>query len=715
MKRPHFAAALVFVFVFVGGGCVSTTTLPGNEGVSTFVVSVVGIYRADGSRTPHAVVTECNAQHGNNVPDKVRGTAACPYAIPRGEVDVELKVEALNTKSERMPFNGTVSFRSVPGDLTTDYPYRFGYMKDGDLTFTTRVAHLYGEARFWVEDAPPEILYDDGVPRPFLLENEDDRTRVRTYATGASPIVYFEDPTLAKVQIPDDKRGVGFDNRSSPFVGQFMVIGRNPESGSVTTQTCADLLPDGTPQPQDGQPAMLVVTGTDTTGFFVTDITSCRVREVQEDSMGSTVRVPEPDGYSPGTYGSMFVYNYSYPEGLEPGDLLWTLSGAVQEFTSTTQLTFPSWSVRERVRLLPPPEWNKYLDLVKPVELNARICGLDNQAAPFLTDPLCGHNRRNLKLESVESGLVKVRHVRFPDLFVNCDANADGTVPFFCEGTRPVEPQVSCERAADCAFGLTCDRNTQVCAAWGFQDCDFESTEPAADFAEMQCNIDCVIGYGPYAGKRCAEAATYNGFGQYVVEMNPPGPADAGFDASLPARFSEVTLSGSSQLFALPFAPGVTLPASGGVEVALWCESDARVKAGDASVTATASDIAVPARQRTFVQLQPTQTRLAVIGTGAVAPGAKCFAGYNPRLKINLITKDAVPDLNPDCNPADANTELAEQCRLTRAATYDVTGHLRQLQPGRPRWAILPRDQQDVCCHPGPGLSCPKPLQACPP
>lgn len=712
MKPSTLAAALLCVFV---GGCISTTKLPGNEGVSSFVVSVVGVYLADGGKTPHAVVTACNTKYENNVPAEVRGTAECPYAIPRGEVDVELKMEALNTKGEKMPFNGTVTFRSVPGDLTADYPYRFGYMKDGALTFTTRVAHLYGEARFWVEDAPPETLYEDGgIPRPFLLADKDDQERVRTFSTGASPIVYFEEPTLAKVQLPDDKPPLGFDNRSSPFVGQFLVIGRNPESGSVTTQTCADLSPDGTRQPQDGQPAMLVVTGTDPTGFFVTDITGCRVREALVDSIGSKVRVPEPDGYLPGTYGSMFVYNYSYPEGLDPGDLIWTLSGAVQEFTSTTQLTFPAWSVREKVRLLPASEWNKYLDLVKPVELNQRMCGLDNQAAPFLTDPLCGHNRRNLKMESVESGLVKVRHVRFPDVFVNCDANADGTVPFFCEGTRPVEPQVTCERATDCAFGLTCDRNTQVCAAWGFQDCDFEATEPAPDSAELQCNVDCVIGYGEYAGKRCAEAATYTGFGQYVVEMNPPGPADAGFDSSLPARFSEVTLTGSSQLFALPFAPGVTLPASGGVEVALWCESDARVKAGDASVTATAQDISVPARQRTFVQLTPTQTRLAVIGTGAVAAGAKCFAGYNPRLKINLITKDAVPDLNPNCDPDDSDAELAEQCKLTRAATYDVTGHLRQLQPGRPRWAILPRDQEDVCCHPGPGLSCPKPLKACP-
>jgi hypothetical protein len=37
--------------------------------------------------------------------------------------------------------------------------------------------------------------------------------------------------TLASVQIPD-----GYDNRSSPLVGEFLTIGKTPESGDVLRQ-----------------------------------------------------------------------------------------------------------------------------------------------------------------------------------------------------------------------------------------------------------------------------------------------------------------------------------------------------------------------------------------------------------------------------------------------------------------------------------------------
>lgn len=662
--------------------CVSTIKLPDEERVSSFDVSVDGVF-APGTTTPLPVVTVCSSKYGGeaNVPKEARGTKDCPYVIPRGEVDVAVVAKAKNTKGDPTPLTGTLTFRVVPGDIAADYNFRFGDMAGGDLKKTVRASHLYGEVKIWVEDAPPEHLYDAGTRIEYTVS---DPTRERTWATGTSPVVYFEEPTLAKVQIPD-----GFDNRSSPFIGQFMVIGRNPESGSVITQSCADPGPDGKAQPVDGQPATLVVTGTDPSGFFVTDITACRIKEALTDVTGATqVRVAEPDGYLPAGFGSMFIYNYSYPDGLDQGDLLWTLSGAVQEFTSTTQLTFPAWSIREKVRQLPADQWNKYLNLVKPVEINGRICGLDNQAVPFLTDSLCGHNRRNLKLESVESGLVTVKQVRFPEAFSSCDKNADGEVPFFCEGT--------------------------VNGVWQWQDCDFETDVPAPDAPEMQCLIDCVIsgtakdkdGNVLFSGKRCSERATYDGFGQYVVELSPPGPAAAGFDPSLSARFSQVALSGTSQLFPLAFA--------GNAEVALWCDSAAKVKAGDDTVVATAADLDVPAKTRKFIRLSGTQTRVAVIANGAPAANAQCYAGFNPETKMNLITKDAVPDLNPDCDVNNPNGDLAEQCRLTLSATYDVTGHLRQLQPGRPRWAILPRDADDVCCHPGPGLSCPKPLKQCP-
>jgi hypothetical protein len=36
------------------------------------------------------------------------------------------------------------------------------------------------------------------------------------------------------------------------------------------------------------------------------------------------------------------------------------------------------------------------------------------------------------------------------------------------------------------------------------------------------------------------------------------------------------------------------------------------------------------------------------------------------------------------------------------------------VQPARPRWLVTPRYADDLCCHPGPGLSCPAPIKPCP-
>src|SRR4051812_48330646 len=199
-------------------GCVTKTSVPLGDDVSSFVVKVSGVYVRD-TNQPLPVVSTCAAKYGGDdkVPVDVRGTADCRYQIPRGDVDIAVVVNALNNKGDNAPLDGTVTFKAVPGDLVADYSYRYAYMQGGELTAKTRASHLYGEVRVWAEDAPPVQLYDGGSAIDFTVQ---EPMRPRTYATGVSPVVYFEEPTLAKVQIPD-----GFDNRSSPFVGQFMSIG----------------------------------------------------------------------------------------------------------------------------------------------------------------------------------------------------------------------------------------------------------------------------------------------------------------------------------------------------------------------------------------------------------------------------------------------------------------------------------------------------------
>lgn len=682
---------------------------PAFDRLSSFDVKVTGVFQSvAGARSPLAVISVCAAKHGGdaNVPAAERGTPDCRYAIPRGEIEIEFTAQALDLTGQRITdLSGPVSFRVVPGDLSGDYDFRWSPMTNGVLTGKVKSVHQYGKARVWVEDAPPKLFYDGGIVGGSvgLLPQEPPR---RTYATGMSQVVNFDEPTLQSLQLPD-----GFDNRSSPLVGEYVVVGKDPSSGERFVQSCVS-----DPR-RNGQPVGMVVTGIEPSGFYVADVTACRLQEWTTDPAGvSQVRTSEPpepclatlasdggtvpvertDGgsgtcevsqkacrrasecpsYLPGHFGQMFIYNYSYPDGLSQGDLLYTLSGAVQEFTSTTQITFPGWIIGESVRTLPPDQWNKWLDFVPVRELNLRICGADNTAAPFLTDQLCGHNKRNLKMESLESALVKVRNVRFPDTFKNCDFNSDSSVAFFCE-QKPA-------------------------SAWLWGTCSLDAPEAAVDQAERECNQGCVIATGENDGKICAEESTYIGFGQFPVEMNPPGPASLGFDESLPARIQKVAVASGTSARLTGYGTGQQLN--------VVCDVPVRWRTGDGTEEVASTDPLLAAKTPARPILGAGEVSVSV---QADAAAGTCYTAINPKTRINLVTKDALPELQPDCKPDDANAEKASQCKLLRAATYEITGHLKQVQPARPRWLINPRDPDDVCCHPGPGLECPKPIKPC--
>ncbi len=722
---PRFAA-LAGALAVAGAAC-SKIAPPKHDTVSSFEVKIAGLFLGTGaSRTPVLVSTPCLRFYNgfdagipdggfppsstlsvDKVPQEIRGTKTCPYLIPRGTTEIDVEATALTADGQPfIDFAGPVSLRAVPGDYVGDYPTRSASALMGVAKGTIRIAHLYGPVRVWAEDAPVQLFYSDGG----VAGNKaalPDPTMHRSYATGLSNTVYFEDPTIQKLQIPDD-----FDNRTSPLVGEFIVVGKLPESGELLTQSCTD------DPARDTRAALMVVTGTDPGGFFVTDLTACRQIEETKDSAGVTrVKVPEPkekclqpDGgtsgatgkkcvvsrlncatdadcrsYLPGTFGSMYVYNYSYPDGLYDGDLLFTLSGAVQEFTSTTQLVFPAWSIAEKVHTLPPEQWTKWLRYATPTDVNYRVCGLTGDmlspTSPAGRDQLCGQDRRNMKLESLESSLVKVRALRFPRTFVDCDFDADGTVPFFCEGF-------------DTTGGFT---------GWG--TCAQGEFETENVIKERQCNIDCTMGINGQFDTRCSEGATFLGFGQFVTRMAAPGPAKYGLDESIPARIVNLPLSGAASRTAGAFYANAL--------VNVVCDGAAFVKFGDATVTATSGDPLLAAGQVLAQRVAGVAGFVSVLASGSAPAGAQCYASIDQEVLINVVTKDAIPELVPNCREDDTDAAKATQCKAFHGATYDVVGHLRQVQPARPRWVLLPRNVDDVCCHPAAGQSCPYPIKSC--
>jgi hypothetical protein len=685
MKRWILVAALGAAGCYSADGNISTEN-NNPSGVSSFKVDVKGlksISPTTGAATALTLVGTCLARYDNNpnaVPAAEKGTPSCPYSIPKGPVDIELAITALNTKGEPLDtFNGPVSFRVTPGDLSGTYERRWTMLTDGQGTGTVRVSHLYGEVRAWVQHEPPQLDFKDGGVSGDTGKLPPPNSGPYSYATGLTAPISFEEPTLAKVQEPEDPG----NNRNSPFAGQFLTVGRKPESGSPLVQSCPPGYDPRDPtkkDPNDGKLVTMVVTGLDPGGFFVTDMTACRAREFT--GAGSNVRTPEPDGFLPGTYGSMYIYNYSFPEGLYPGDLLWTISGSVQDFAATTQLTFPAWVIRERVRELPPTEWEKYLKQVPVPEINLRFCGLDNVPNPYVTDSLCGYAYGNMKMESLESALVKLRRVKFPEVFKNCDANGNGTVPFFCPGQ-----------------GGTSYR---ACA---------EDDPGDTDVPERQCNIDCTVGLGEFAGKVCSERSTYNAFNQFVVELSGPGPRVAGLDTSLDKRTQIVKVSPTASVRT---QTALTTGVNGPAQIRVWCDTPVRMKAGTASVSATIEDFPLAANAKVERTLVGTEQYVAFLADGDLQGKGECHVALNSRTRINVVTRDALPDLQVDCNPADADADKAKQCRLLREATFNVTGHLRQVSAARPRWIVMPRDADDVCCFPGPEGACPRPVKTCP-
>ncbi|MFP2907184.1 hypothetical protein ACLESD_19465 [Pyxidicoccus sp. 3LFB2] len=520
MKRLMLVSA-----VALAGCYTEKTNQP--QGVATFDVEVKGLYVANSNpRAALPVVNECAARYNGNqnqVPLEVRGTTDCRYIIPSTAVDIDLDITAIDSKGQPMEaFNGPVAFRVVPGNLTGSYTYRWKNLTNGKGTATVRASQLYGEVHVWVQDEPPEVEYSEGEVTPGDLPQEP---ATRTYSTGLSRALQFDEPTLATVQTPQNS------DQLTAYNGTYMRIGRNPESGSVLRQNCEP------GDPNDNEPVTLLVTGTDPGGFFVTDLTACRVKE--NAVAGANIQTGEPDGYYPGRFNSLYIYNYSFPEGLDPGDLLWTVAGSVQEFTATTQLTFPSWSIRESVRLLPQSEWNKYLRLAPPVEINGRLCGYSSSL--YVTDPLCGYSYGNYKMESLESSLVKVRRVKFPEVIHSCDANGNGTVPFFCPDTRA--------------------------GTWGACGGD---TAGDPDVPERQCNIECTLGVGQFAGKVCSEKNTFDTFGQFVVEMNPTGAPEAGLDGSVGARIQYVGRAVDGNTATVEWASSDEL--SPGLKLNIWCD-----------------------------------------------------------------------------------------------------------------------------------------------
>jgi hypothetical protein len=208
---------------------------------------------------------------------------ADPAPFSNDVVEYRLRVEAIGHDRELLTsFNSLVAVKATPGELRTNANVE---IQSGVWTGVVEVARSYDELRIW-------------------FSHEGTLDQPGSFATGVTPAVYIDKPTVTDIQTSDSTIESNFEHQYVPIKGW-----------------------DGTDTARD-----LVVTTVTNDGFHVTDRST-----------------------EPGTYNSLFVFSFSRPDGILVGDRLSDLSGIVSEFLGYTELGFPTWKVAERNAVVDEP------------------------------------------------------------------------------------------------------------------------------------------------------------------------------------------------------------------------------------------------------------------------------------------------------------------------------------------------------------------------
>lgn len=366
-----------------------------------------------------------------------RGMPDAPLPFSTEGVPLAVRLEAFRRdNTPARSFNGYLRLSMSPGlVLSVEGPSALGsYVRATNGVaegITVRVARGYGQARVWAEDNGYVPVDPLRTPRPACSNGLDDDGDGRvdypadtgcaaanddnevggSFAVGTSEPIYFDTPLISDVQ----GRAA-----QSPLLNERITLrGR--------------ILPTA-PEPGDRR-HRLVVTQTDNSGFFITDIDdrSC-------------------DGQA--CYNSIYSFNFRSPDGMRVCDLVQTLTGSVAEFVSSTQLSQPGY----QVGLLWRPN--------------------DPQAGPCLVpDPVVitqALARDEVQLERLESGIVRLENVILPTLVgpgrapngipmpgaTNCDANNDGRIEY--DGGIEDQCATACANNPSCSEWTSWARFGQV-------------------------------------------------------------------------------------------------------------------------------------------------------------------------------------------------------------------------------------------------------------
>lgn len=354
-----------------------------------------------------ALRVDVRAADGSQLPEQNEP----PLPLPIGEVELEIDVRArLPSGDIDVGFNGFVRIGAEPGaivSVTGDRASGRNVLVLDGVAEKQRVTvrNARGTTRIWAEDIgyvpadpnqPPLCADgldndDDGLfdfPQdPGCAFANDDTETSGTFATGVSKPVRFEKPRIGDIQ----GRGA-----QTPY---------QLEGVDVATD----------------DPANLIVTRISSDGFYVTDTTD------------------------PGGYNHVFAFTFNAPAGMRVCDRLTGLSGTALEFFGFTELSFPSFDLKEWRFPTPTDPGDGPCQVPEPIVLDEN--SVDD----------------GVLLEQIESALVRVQGVTVGAFFgdkpaqggfkpdaSNCDLDGNGSIDFETIGSLEAECANLCGADPQC-------------------------------------------------------------------------------------------------------------------------------------------------------------------------------------------------------------------------------------------------------------------------
>jgi hypothetical protein len=205
------------------------------------------------------------------------GSQEAPLAFSSTAASLPLSLTTLDVDGQAYPFDGTLKVRARPGQI------------DGDATIT-----VTGGA--WSGDIPVKNGF--GPTRVWFTDEDETDGRTPGWSAGISPVIWWEQPTIAEFQFTDD-------TETNQLEGEYVEV-----------------------RVDDRQ---VVVTAIDAAGFWVTDLL---------------------DGT--GTFNSLYIYTFQKPaDEIVEGAQLVLLNGGDQEYLASTQFSWPTYEVGESTLAVP--------------------------------------------------------------------------------------------------------------------------------------------------------------------------------------------------------------------------------------------------------------------------------------------------------------------------------------------------------------------------